>query len=114
MGVLDQGAHMLMDGRLYAQHKYAFPSPLLAVVELLLLCEDPRTVQETPKGHPGDTCRIPGGTHWGHLQDTWGDTRGTPAGYPGDTCRIPRGYPGDTCRIPGDTCRIPRGHLQDT
>ena len=57
---------MLMDGRSYAQHKYAFPSPLLAVVELPLLCEDPRTVQETPGGHPGDT---------------WG----TPAGYPGDT-----------------------------
>jgi len=61
MAVLDQGAHMLMDGRLYAQRKYAFPSPLLAVVELPLLREDPRTVQGTPKGHLGDTCRISGG-----------------------------------------------------
>lgn len=95
---------MLMDGRSYAQHKYAFPSPLLAVVELPLLCDDPRTVQETPKGHSGDTCRIPGGTPRGHLQDTWGNTRGTPAGYlgehPGDTRGTPAGYPwghtGDT------------------
>jgi len=80
---------MLMDGRLYAQHKYAFPSPLLAVVELPLLCQDPRTVQGTPKGHLGDTCRI---------------SRGTPGRIPGH--RIPGGHWGDTLETPRDKARL--------